>query len=1110
MACPKIEQSENIAQGKVKEAVEMTREEVAEEAVQVEVADEEKAVERPWDRYEAALLLEAYLQIKEQPEEETSILLQLAEVLKKRAMELKKPLDVHFLSIEGLQQQKEWMASCFLGRRKGLEGPIPKSFREVSGIYKKDVSWYQLILRHAQREAGTAITPIQKKKTTITVIDGTRIDRKPNASSPSIEVNHHDTVKVVVGGIESKEKESDNRALVPLEENKPPVSNPMQIDNNGADKAEETDGTTGYQREKRTDTVKESAESYRSSTGNQASSSIETAKEKQEQMTNQRIAEFDLTRDRDYSRYIPCGFFYSTKGVRNTEDYISVKDWEDFYITCLKYLFKNHLQAFQVLRSFSVYSDDKYIVAPAYQDALRKPFILADGYCIELDLMPNEMMRHIKQILFKCHILLSDFTFAFVKKEETKEQECESTEPVPGKMEPTESVSELPIKPTETEENKDNLLSGSTTCDLSVPRNFNAAQPLAFSYFEEKENISDWVGLYTRCCRILYDDYPKVFKEVASNPSLFKDKVYLSDNFSLHRLKHPTWLAKGIYLELDVKPNEMMDFLRQMLVKCQVDFENLVFYFSELPEEIKATHSIPSDTTAQVKPETHPDIDTPCEADVAETNENDSSEDGEAVTFAKQVMEVLKEEFPDGMRQNGIHAKRFKARFIEKFGRTLDAGNQELLDEIKSIGSLRSDGRIYAKEEGIQQDILDTIAKNIDTLLSGDATAVYWECLFEKYNKELAEQSIFDIDLMKGELLKRLRGKSYRYIREGAISVWGKPAVHGQELITALQESPYPVSVETMHETFWYWPIAEIKKVLRNEENVVNTGGGSYFYMPNIPLSVEEKKVLHQALLTEVSQNEFITGKELHELLETHCPSFLQDAQFLNDAALRKVMGYLFPITIDVNGAVLVEKGSTMTMNEIFHTFCQRYKELSSSQIRKFAQQIGKTGNYWNDVMEDMVRVSPSQWMRRDQVYFPKRGEMAKVLSECLGKRKVIPLSDITLFFGFPPMNVKWNLYVLESYLFGVDMFPFQLVQTSSGVAESGVYGVMVKRGCGLDTYDDALVELLSQDIHWQTEREALDFIVSHKIQATRRVSMMEHIMRRAKARRKEREALEE
>ena len=107
-------------------------------------------------------------------------------------------------------------------------------------------------------------------------------------------------------------------------------------------------------------------------------------------------------------------------------------------------------------------------------------------------------------------------------------------------------------------------------------------------------------------------------------------------------------------------------------------------------------------------------------------------------------------------------------------------------------------------------------------------------------------------------------------------------------------------------------------------------------------------------------------------------------------------------------------------------------------------------------------------------------------------------------------MNVKWNIYVLESYLFKADMFPFQLVQSSGGVAETGVYGALVKRGCGLDNYEDVLVELLSQDTHWQTERDALAFIVSHKLQATRRVSMIEHIMRRAKARRKEREALEE
>ena len=1124
LACPKSEQKETVVQKEPEEVID-----TAEKLEKTDTVDE-SAVKRPWDRYEAALLLEAYLQIKEQPDDETSILQHLGDILKQRSTQLGLPLDIHFLSIEGLREQKEWMASCFGGRWNGLVGSIPKTFCEVSGIYKKDVSWYQLILRHAQREAGTLVTPIKKKKTSITVINGIRVDKTSKNSPLEVESPKKDGAEILGNSPIKRNQEFDSHDQAVTENPLSSISDQVKTDDmvTNTDGVESEPKKTSYHTEEKKDTVNEAHNSYTVSTENHMPSFTDGTNENQEKTTGRKFIEFDLIRDRDYSRYIPKGFSYK-------EEYISVTDWDDFYVACLKYLFKKHLKAFQVLRAMAVYTKDRYMVAPAYQGALRKPFLLADGYVIEMDLAPNQMMRHVKQVLFKCHILLSDFVFFFEKKGDMEKPKDVLSQSDSNKAEEIKATSELSEKKTEkpvhvssssetntpqkietsseqpgkeVETRKEDALSGLATCDLSVYRNFNEAHPIAFSYFGDSETVANWAGMYIRCCRVLRDDYPRVFKVVIFDSIHKKEKMYVADGFSLQQLKHPTWLAKETYLELDVTPNEMMGFIRQMLVKCQVDFENLVFYFSDMPEEFEPADSMPLTITNEPEIEKNEVIEIPCES--CPTEVKDSAEEGEAAAFAQEVTEVLKEEFPDGMRQNGIHAKRFKAKFKEKFGRTLDAGNQELLEEIKHIGILRSDGRIYAKDEGMEQDILGTIAQEIGTLLSGEATAVYWECLFERYNAELAAQSIFTKDVMESEVWKRLMGKSYQCIPVGAISVWGKPTVYGQELIGAMKEASGPISIETLHEKFWYWPVEEIKKMLRKETGVVNTGRGRYFYMPNIPLSEEERNVLRQALVEKMEQNEFVTGTELHELLETNCQSFLRDVEFLSESALRKLMAYLFSDVIDVNGAVLVEKGSTMTVNEIFHTFCQRYGELSSSQIREFAQQIGKSGNYWNDVMQNMVRVAPAQWVRRDQVHFPTQVEVAKVLSECMGKRKVIPLSDITLFLGFPPMNVKWNLYVLESYLYTATMFPFQLIQTSSGVAESGVYGSVVKRGCGLDTYEDVLVELLSQDAHWQTERDALGFIVSHKIQATRRVSMMEHIMRRAKARRKEREALDE
>ena len=154
----------------------------------------------PWDRYEVALLLDAYLRIQEEPQKEKDILADLSKNLRKRAIHLGYTIDAVFRNENGMSLQYQRMKFLMTNSAHGFDGPIFRCFHEVVGIYKKDRDWYQMILNKARKEAGLEAQE-KKKKAPIIVVDGVRVDAgasdknaEPAKKPPPVSVIKHEPV----------------------------------------------------------------------------------------------------------------------------------------------------------------------------------------------------------------------------------------------------------------------------------------------------------------------------------------------------------------------------------------------------------------------------------------------------------------------------------------------------------------------------------------------------------------------------------------------------------------------------------------------------------------------------------------------------------------------------------------------------------------------------------------------------------------------------------------------------------------------------------------------------------------------------------------------------
>lgn len=1007
----------------------------------------------PWDRYEVALLLDAYLRIQEEPQKEKDILADLSKNLRKRAIHLGYTIDAVFRNENGMSLQYQRMKFLMTNSAYGFDGPVSRCFHEVVDIYKKDRDWYQMILNKARKEAGLEVYK-KEKKAPIIVVNGVRVDggapeknSEPAKKPPPVSVIKHEPVirEVPTSTNSSEISIVDRLHLAPVLQRK------LEKEGIHTIKALQhflADHKENYMIDfKDWQDANDKLQAYLKETSSCSSASALIEKspfeQKKAEPDESTTRSMRLLSEEDFSRIPP----YAQK-------------W-NIYCLDLPFELNGRLYTVSVHTVKELYD---YFAVHTINDVFSQ-----DDWAL-------------------LHLKLLAYRKRFVKEQSPVVKAQPKTEE--KKVEPLVTAEPSQAYGRNAEEDKPTQL----TCDLAEKRDYKRYQPLSFCYFGDETQVNGWRDMYVKCCKTLYEDYPTIFQRLASASRKQPGPNYVGNSFET-RYMHDGVSIGGIwYVETKIKPKQMMGILRAIVKNSDVDYENLTFTFLVPKNAIEPGKAAPAAPAMHETGDALPVGETPKDTPDIKAEEPAASEEG-------KLAQVLREKFPDGLRQQNLAMKQYKARYEEMFGEALLVQNAMLMEKLQDIGEVRADGRIYAKASGAEQGILEGIAKDLMRLLDESASSLYWPCIYEHYRNEFSRLSIFTEDVMRSELMPLF---SSDYVCGEVISKRSETQDRGEEIRRLVTESPGEISLTGIQEKIWYWPPDMVKKSLDSASGIIKAKD-MYFYVPNISLSDPEKQRLRDALLEDMTQRQFIPNDRLREILEESCPGVAIDMSSLDNALLRKALVTLFPTDFIERAKGLFPAGHMKSGREQIQEYCHAHTKLSTSDIKWFAKQCGILGNICNYVMDEMVRVSPEEWIRRDHVHFQgKEAHIIQKIGQQMGEKTCMPLEEFTLFLSFPDIGIPWNSYVLESFLYKNDaiLCPFSLVQANGGVSDSGVYGAVIKKGYAIDSYDDVLIELLSRSPDWQTEQEALDFIVAHKLQVLRKLKQIGTIVKQAKRKR--------
>ena len=460
---------------------------------------------------------------------------------------------------------------------------------------------------------------------------------------------------------------------------------------------------------------------------------------------------------------------------------------------------------------------------------------------------------------------------------------------------------------------------------------------------------------------------------------------------------------------------------------------------------------------------------------------------------------ILREDFPDGFRQNyTIHAKKFIQRYAERYGAEPDMERDEIVQRLGQIGYVL-DGRIYAKGDMSQTELLKEINAAIHDAFQNGASCVFLTMVYQRYQTKLVEQlNVYSADALRS-LLTAYENWDY-YERDGRLFSKYNPVDFSRrindlpDVLRVMKDSYKPMNYHELQERLWYLPLDNIKSALVRVADVVSVDTETYFYAPHFPISQVELETLSRAMGREIKRRGFLTARNLRELLEQNCPSVSIDAAAFKDYGLRNALGVLLRDRFTFNGAIISEKGHPLTLREVWRDYCHSSDRLTLADLKELAGEVNST-IYWDDVFREMARVSENEFVDRERIRFPVPDADAALETLCPGD--YIPIQDISLWAHFPPLEVPWNGYVLESYLLR-DSAKFRLEHVSAA-AENGFYGVIVRKSSPFQSYEAVIMDMLAHSREWKDEKTALKWIVDRGCQARKRFTNFDKVVREAR-----------
>lgn len=448
---------------------------------------------------------------------------------------------------------------------------------------------------------------------------------------------------------------------------------------------------------------------------------------------------------------------------------------------------------------------------------------------------------------------------------------------------------------------------------------------------------------------------------------------------------------------------------------------------------------------------------------------------------------VLSDSFVDGYSfENPLRKKKFIHRYEELLNRSFEDSDELYLRKIRLAGFI-SENKVYL-DSIVDVDLKSDIKSFIDDGLR-QTSAIYYSAIYEAFNGRF--NSLFSEDMLKNYLMF-VFSSDYSFSSEYMTCVGAQVDLR-KELIDVFMNCGRPMDIDEIYVSMPNISHSVIDSILRDKDFVVNYRGKSYFYKDVFVIDDEQLKQIDQFLCKQLATKEQITGSELYSFIITALSEVIDSNPGVTDLGIKNILKLTLEHKYNFRGDVISKLGQAIDVKTLYKDFCDQRERFSFSELEEFRNSINQNYIHWDAVMSSSIRISQSSFIRRDLVTFDVEKVDNAVASYC--PKKYASFVDVVNYTDFPTLEVNWNAFVLESYLY-MNSKKFKLIHATFNGDKP--VGAIVNKNSNISGFDDLLVAIIRDNQLFEQEK-AFAYLLENDYIRTRKVKNISSLIDRAK-----------
>lgn len=478
---------------------------------------------------------------------------------------------------------------------------------------------------------------------------------------------------------------------------------------------------------------------------------------------------------------------------------------------------------------------------------------------------------------------------------------------------------------------------------------------------------------------------------------------------------------------------------------------------------------------------------------------NTSPQKDDVQVDVKPYETVLIQKFPRGYRLgSSIEMRKFR-RYFEEINENALEQEADEIEKIISLCGIEHEGRVYAPETMLSEELRDRLFDFIDKSFEEGKKVVYYEALFREFSEEFLDQNIYDGEMLKA-YITYMAGDRY-FIARSYLSNERQSSVDPiDDVRTCLKEHGLPLEVDDLCKTLSHIPSDRIRTLLGTHGEFVRNSKGEYFHADSFSVTDEELDNIAALIDEEIKSHSFISGNELYDAAKGKYPYIYERNAMFSVIGWRDALKYKLGDKFSFTGNIISSKDKELSMSDVFAAYGAEQERFTLLELLAFAENMGST-IYFDALYQNAARISQEQFVSRDGVNFRVK-ETDKALERfCTGSYLALP--EITDFGIFPEASHPWTPYLLEHY---VAFHSKRYYLMHGGYNRNTVVGAMVKKENVYESFDDLIVDVLTESGVTLQKKDALNYLSDKGFIARRTYTRIEALMIKARAKRNKKE----